>query len=99
MVVNSNFSSNLSTSCSSALNSIAAFATSTFIAPRYDEAESEAKHKWIQKVEYRNYIVAGQPALPLIGLGPEATLRLAEQIPANGRTISLVSYPISDEPN
>lgn len=66
----SEVTSNLSSSCSSAIHDIAAFASSAFISSRHDEVEREKLKLPLQKAEYKNPVDDLHPAQPLLGVGP-----------------------------
>jgi hypothetical protein len=70
----------LSTSCSTALNSNRAFSSSEFIAPRHDETEKEVSHALLQAVDYRNYMLKGEVAQPIFGLGGKRTVSLINEL-------------------
>ncbi|KIM20513.1 hypothetical protein M408DRAFT_135184 [Serendipita vermifera MAFF 305830] len=70
----------LSTSCSTALNTTASFASSRFISPRHEEAQAEVKHYLVQKCKYRNYTTTGCLSQAICGLGPDATAKLVKLI-------------------
>jgi hypothetical protein len=66
--------------CSSAVQSTRTFAPSWFISPRHDEAEQGKSHPFMRKAHYRNYILDGQVARPLFGLGAHETVEIVQQI-------------------
>ena len=77
-------STNLSVSCSTALNATTAFMSTRFISPRYDEAEEETKHDLMKKYQYRNYMIDGEISQPMLGLGIEHTATLVNQLLQTG---------------
>jgi hypothetical protein len=66
--------------CSAAVQSTRKFSSSWFISPRHEEAEQEKSHPLMEKVYYRNYILDGQVARSLFGLGAHETVEIVQQI-------------------
>jgi hypothetical protein len=69
----------LSASCSVALHSTRAFASTLFIAPRHEEIVQERSHLLLRKFEYDNFLVGGI-GRPLFGVSETQTLKLANLI-------------------
>lgn len=72
--------SNLSVSCSVALNSTAAFSSARFIAPLHDKSDKEGRCFLLQKCEYLNYMTDKQPAQPLVGFEGEQRVVLVNHV-------------------
>lgn len=70
----------LSTSCTSAIESTKRFDSVEFIAPRHDEVEQESLHGMLQPYQYHNFALFGKVLKPAFGLGKERTLGLVNEI-------------------
>lgn len=72
MIQYSGESSELSSSCSNGIHTIAAFDSAAFISLRYDQVEQEKLNVLLLKSAYKNPLDESHLARPLIGFGPEA---------------------------
>lgn len=76
----SRFASNLSIASSTAIHHTAIFTSTEFIGSHHDDMSWEKGHVLVHKTRYYNYMLDELVSCPLLGLGVENTIRVANRL-------------------